>query len=60
MRREYGKAGRPFPGEPAVPGGAAADRRAARALGSARDPAPDSVHDFPAPAFDRRTQKESS
>ncbi|MFE2549048.1 ATP-binding protein [Streptomyces sp. NPDC059355] len=52
MRREYGKAARPFPGEPAGPAGAGADRRAARAL----DPA----YDFPAPANGRRTQKESS
>ncbi|MFF4101586.1 ATP-binding protein [Streptomyces sp. NPDC001903] len=52
MRREYGKAGRPFPGEPAGPAGAGADRRAARAL--------DEAYDFPAPANGRRTQKESS
>ncbi|WP_053689680.1 ATP-binding protein [Streptomyces sp. WM6372] len=52
MRREYGKAGRPFPGEPAAPGGAGADRRAALAL--------DSAYDLPGPVIDRRTQKESS
>ncbi|MFE2480428.1 AAA family ATPase [Streptomyces sp. NPDC059389] len=51
MRREYGKAARPFPGEPAGPAGAGADRRAARAL--------DQAHDLPAPANGRRTQKEN-
>ncbi|MFD7629889.1 ATP-binding protein [Streptomyces sp. NPDC059851] len=35
MRREYGKAGRPFPGDPVTPGGAGADRRAAQALAAA-------------------------
>ncbi|WP_327361199.1 ATP-binding protein [Streptomyces sp. NBC_01296] len=68
MRREYGKAGRPFPGEPATPGGAAADRRAALALDPALDPAlgpaSDSAVGSPPPSAhvlnDRRTQKESS
>ncbi|MEU2393270.1 AAA family ATPase [Streptomyces sp. NPDC007369] len=35
MRREYGKAGRPFPGDPVTPGGPGADRRAAQALAAA-------------------------
>ncbi|MGA5818147.1 ATP-binding protein [Kitasatospora sp. NPDC094028] len=35
MRREYAKASRPFPADPAVPPGAAADERAQRALGAA-------------------------
>ncbi|MFK0252426.1 ATP-binding protein [Streptomyces sp. NPDC090445] len=39
MRREYGKAGRPFPGDPVTPGGAGADRRAAQALAAAADTA---------------------
>ncbi|MER7461308.1 AAA family ATPase [Streptomyces sp. NPDC097981] len=64
MRREYGKAGRPFPGEPAGAGAAGADRRAARALEPAPDPASDPASDSPFPcgpfAIDRRTQKESS
>ncbi|MGW6406933.1 ATP-binding protein [Streptomyces vinaceus] len=71
VRREYGKAGRPFPGEPAAQGGPGADRRAARALAAAapgsaapdepahaRDPGPPSP--CVPPVTDRRTQKESS
>ncbi|MFB7263347.1 ATP-binding protein [Streptomyces nojiriensis] len=54
MRREYGKAGRPFPGSP--PGqSATGDRRAARALAVAQISAP-----APDMATDRPTQKERS
>ncbi|MFF0410258.1 ATP-binding protein [Kitasatospora sp. NPDC004745] len=35
MRREYAKANRPFPADPAAPSGGAADERALRALGAA-------------------------
>ncbi|WP_330334064.1 AAA family ATPase [Streptomyces sp. NBC_00536] len=40
MRREYAKAGRPFPGGGAEPGGARVDRRAALALAAAEPPPP--------------------
>ncbi|MFB6806972.1 ATP-binding protein [Streptomyces sp. NPDC056387] len=69
MRREYGKAGRPFPG--VLPGRDApgADRRAARALAPPPDPAPPPARraaPAPGPPFsaapsasDRRNQKEN-
>ncbi|MEU6863245.1 ATP-binding protein [Streptomyces sp. NPDC046876] len=63
MRREYGKAGRPFPGEPPAAGGPRADGRAAQALAAAQAPgsaAPATAPPAAAPfAIDRRTRKET-
>ncbi|MEV2227888.1 AAA family ATPase [Streptomyces phaeochromogenes] len=55
VRREYAKAGRPFPGEPPTPDGAPVDRRAARALAEAAARTESSPAPTRAP-----TQKESS
>ncbi|MEU9372833.1 ATP-binding protein [Streptomyces sp. NPDC048255] len=60
MRREYGKAGRPFPGAPPGRGGADTDPRAARALAAARTTGPPGTAAAPDTVHDRPTEKERS